>query len=709
MKEEHLVRIFKFTLIIFSIWALLAHPVCSEDGKNIYELDEVVVTAPREDIPEYVQDVIPEEEISRPTTGGSVLDTLRNEAGIQFMRTSLVNSENNKLRMRGFDETRLKVLIDGVPMQRDGSYGGGGPVHWSTLSTEDIKRIEIHRGAGPAKFGNTFGGVINIITKKPSDKPETAISTVYGSLDTWDTKLSHSAKIGYFKWSLAASHFETDGYLRNNYMNRNNISGELALELPSGFEIGLGMDYSDMETGMAVYNREDSPFYDDDYPDADEQTLGGPGTRMINGALTWGEESCAEDQNKRFRAYLSKFFENGSANLSYQLWSQEKTEYYYDAADKSKKIYERETEVEDNNWSVQGDFEYNLNKHKIGLGGEFRRYGWGDQTVPYIDTEYFSPSINFFYYVKQGFKGQPDNKTYTALYAQDMWQFHPKWDLEFGVRQEWFGADKVDPAAFGYEWEADEAELDESNLDPRLALTCRPWAGGSLMARFGVVHRYPTSPEHFWWYLNKGSGFFNTELNVEKAKQYELAFGQSLSDTFDIAIRGYYYDIEDYISDTFVSGTGNVVYNIEEVEVKGAEAEVSVWFPRNFRLWANFTWQDGDKDGDPWDIGNRLSNELPDFPDTMFNIGMDYHGERIRANLSLNYVSSREHYDGQELIELDDYTLLNFSASYRLWQTKARRLEILLSGENLLDQDYEEKRGYPMPGATIMGGVRAVF
>ncbi len=698
-------------VVLVGVLALQALPTFSgEIQKKNYEMDEVLVTASREKIPKYVQNVIEEQEVARPTSGGSVLDVLNNEAGIQFRRSATGNSGGGRVRLRGFDETRLKILVDGVPVRQDGSYGGGS-VPWSTLSTENIERIEIHRGAGPAKFGDTLGGIINIIRKKPADKAETLLSSTYGTFDTWDTKLSHSAGVGPLKWSLGAGHFATEGYLRNNDMDRNTVSTEVSLDLPAKFKVALGLDYSDMETGMGVYNRPDSPFYDPSSPSADELTLGGPGTRMAKGALTWGDGSYADDQNSRFSASLSKVFEKGSAELGYQLWNREKTEYFYDAADSSKKIYERNTEIEDNNWSVQGDLSYSLNRHEIGIGGEFRKYGWGDQSVPYIDTSCFSKSINFFSYIKEGFEGAPDNKTYAALYAQDLWQrqITSAWDLELGLRQEWFQADRIDPAAFGFQWETEEAEVDESNLDPRLALTWRGWKGGSLTGRFGIVHRYPTSPEHFWWYLNKGSGFFNTELGVEAAKQYELAFSQSLNDIFHFGIRGYFYDIDDYIGSTFVPGTGSVIYNIDSVEVQGLEAECSVQLPRNFRLWANLTLQSGDKEGDPWNPENRLGNELPDFPDTMLNTGIAYQGKRLRGDLSLNYVGAREHYSGKEAVELDDYMLVNLSASYRIWEDKTRRLEFLLAGENLLDTDFEEKEGYPMPGAIIMGGVRTVF
>ncbi len=679
-----------------------------DNPEKEYQLEQITVTAKKEESPAYEKSVIPEEEVSRPSVGGSVVDALKNQAGVQLRRTSPIIPENNKLRLRGFDETRLRIEIDGVPIQGDGSYGGIS-VHWSTLSTEQVEQIEIQRGAVSAKYGNTLGGVVNIITKEPSDQPKTSVSSVYGSLDTWDSKISHSAKAGPFKWFLTGSHFETDGYLRNNYSDRNNISIQLGADLPLSVEIGAGFDYSEMETGMAVYNQPDSPFYDSGEPDADAGIIGGPGTRMRNGDLTWGDNSYADDENSTFKTFISKKFDTGSAKISYRLWNQERTEYFFDAANPGKKIYERTTKIEDNNWLLKADGQFTVKDHLLELGGELKQYGWGDQTVGYIDTAYFQQSINYFYYVKEGFKGQPDNKKYAAVYTQDTWRFHSDWELEIGLRQEWYSADEVDPEAFGFSWAAEEAEVDERHLDPRTALTWRPWEGGSATARFGIAHRYPTSPEHFWWYLNKGSDFFNAELHPEKALQYELGFEQSLTSVARAAVRGYYYDIENYISSTFVPGTGSVVYNIKEVKIKGLEIELSADLRKDLRAWTNFTWQDGDKSGDPWDVDNRLSNELPDFPETMFNTGLDYRLTRFQAKLSLNYISEREHFDGQDRINLDSYTLLNLFASYRFWENSWSKWELLLSVDNILDKDYEEEKGYPMPGIAALGGLKATF
>jgi outer membrane receptor protein involved in Fe transport len=684
--------------------------LAEEGGQDSFQLEDVVVSAP-EEAPEYVQDVITKEKIDTPTVSDSVLNSLKDLAGVQLMRGSIAGSESSKLRLRGFGETRLRILVDGDPLQRDGSYGIG-PVDWSLLSSEDVEQIEVFRGVGPAKFGNTLGGVVNIITKKPTEERETSVSSVYGSLDTWDSKISHRWKMGPVGWDLGASHYETDGYLRNNFFERENFSGKVVVDLPLEFELGVGIRYSDTENGMPVYNMSDSPYYDSDDPDAIERELIGPSisSRLKDGVYGWGDGSVVDGESAFYNVNLSKKFESGRVRLSYLLWNEETTEVYYDADDSNKKIYERKTKAEDGNWQLLGDAEYELGLHKIGVGGEFREYGWGDQDVLYIDENAFTAAIRYLPYYKDGFKGQPRRLSLFSLYAQDVWRIHPKVDLELGLREEIFKARKIDPDAFGYSHETDVTSMEEQHLDPRFAATVRPWKGGSIQGRLGVVHRYPTSPEYFWWYLNKSTQFFNEDLEIEEAFQYELALEQSLFGFMTGVIRGYYYEVDDYISSTTVQGVGQVVYNIDDVTIKGVELGLRADLSHGFGAWANLTLQEADKDGDPWDAGNALTAELPDLPEEMFNFGIDYrYKDAVTARLSINHVASREHITDNEIVELDPYTLVNLSASYRFPRAWWGRWEVLFAVENMLDEDYEEEEGYPMPGATVIGGLRVSF
>lgn len=683
------------------------------DNQRAQKLEEVQVTAtfPGSADEAMGQSMVPNEELERPMISGTVLEPLSQQSGLQVMGASTLGGKQAEVRLRGFDEWRYRVMLDGMPVQRDGSYGRGA-MDWSLIAPEDIDSINIYRGSLPAKYGNSPGGLIEIVSQRPSGESKSQVSAQYGSLGTWSVSAANRWKAGPVGWALAARQYETDGYLRNNHADNFNFNGNLTFDLPWQMQAGVGLLYSKGTTGMPVYNRKDSPYYDSGKPDADQQELGGPGisSRLKQGVYAWGDDSEIKDTSSFLNAFVMKKFEGGHARLRGMLWNEETTESYYDAADSGKKIYERDTTPEDNNWQILGDVVYTLGAHTLEVGGETRTYGWGDQSVPYIDKSYFTGAISYFTFVSEGFEGQPNCLHYSALYVQDTWKPLNLLDVEFGLRGEWFDADEIDPAAFGFPATAAPTSMSESNLDPRLGVRLRPWEGGELGLRVGITHRYPNSPEYFWWYLNRGSGFFNTDLSPERAVQYELGFEQKFAQRASLAVRGYYYDISDYISSTTVSGVGTVVYNIDEVKIYGGELEGVLALPWNFSLWANLTLQKADKSGDPWDVDNQASNQLSNFPEVMANLGLDYHwGELFKAGLSMNYVGPRDYMDGTEATELGSYVLVNCYASYRFLNTSWGNWEALFSAANLLDQDYELEAGYPMPGLTVMGGLRFLF
>ncbi|WDP91946.1 MAG: TonB-dependent receptor [Desulfobacter sp.] len=678
--------------------------------ENVTELEPMVVSdkADRTDPEALVVDI---KKIQTPLPSGNILDTMASEAGVQIRRTSQSGTGSGALRVRGFDETRLSVRQNGIPLNRDGSYGNGA-VDWGAFSAESLESVEIFKGACPAKYGNTLGGVVNLKTRQPDTTPVTQVSLTAGSLDTLNAGVAHAWKKGNWGWSVSAGHYETDGYLRNNFMDRDRGTARISLDLPGEWEAGTAVDFSRTENGNPVYNRTDSAYYDPNSPLADEKELRGPGisSRLINGAQAWGEGSFTEDKSCDLTAWVARNTQAGSFRIEGRLWNQESVETYYDAADRNKKIYERETDAEDNNWLLSAAFSRRLGDHLLELGGETSSHGWGEQRVKYIDTAYFNGSINFFRFIRDGFLGQEDIMAYHALYVQDTWQVMDRISLELGLRQEWFRADSINPDAFGFTWATGVSDLSETHTDPRLALTFTPWEKTRITARFGIAHRYPTSPEYFWWYLNNATNYFNTDFNSERALQYELGLDQTFDNDLTLFVRGYYYDIKDYISSVSVPGVGSVFYNIDTVEIKGLEAGFSFPLPLHLTLWANATWQEGDKSGDPWDAGNAMSRQLADLPEIMVNAGLTLDdGGPFSARLWINHVDEREHYSGSTLTTLSAYTLVNLSAQYRIYQSKTTTADLVAAAENILDEDYQEKQGYPMAGATVLAGVRFSF
>ena len=97
----------------------------------------------------------------------TIAQTLDNVSGIS-MNTTGARSET-KLSIRGFNANRIGVFIDGIPVYvpYDGNFDYG------RFLTNDIAQIDISKGYSSIAYGaNTMGGVINIISKKPSKELE---------------------------------------------------------------------------------------------------------------------------------------------------------------------------------------------------------------------------------------------------------------------------------------------------------------------------------------------------------------------------------------------------------------------------------------------------------------------------------------------------------------------------------------------------------
>jgi len=67
--------------------------------------------------------------------------------------------------IQGFGENSVLVMIDGTPVSQNSAFG----FDLSQISTENIEKVEVIKGGASALYGSqAIGGVINIITKKPT-------------------------------------------------------------------------------------------------------------------------------------------------------------------------------------------------------------------------------------------------------------------------------------------------------------------------------------------------------------------------------------------------------------------------------------------------------------------------------------------------------------------------------------------------------------
>lgn len=109
-----------------------------------------------------------------------------------FIRSQGARYED-RLSIRGA-APRL-VLLDGIPIAREGYSGQGGGAGGEetgfagrilyTLPADIIERIDVIRSTGTIVYGPTaaVGAIINIVTKEPKEGDRTKVSTSYGSYD----------------------------------------------------------------------------------------------------------------------------------------------------------------------------------------------------------------------------------------------------------------------------------------------------------------------------------------------------------------------------------------------------------------------------------------------------------------------------------------------------------------------------------------------
>lgn len=130
----------------------------------------------------------------------------------------------NYISIRGFDQRRIAVAVNGVPQNDPEDHN----VYW--LDFADIlgntELLQVQRGSGKSTNGYpAIGGTVNIVTKSFSDKPEFSFGYSNGSYNTRKIELEYSSGLIDNKYSLTSrfSNTKSDGYRDNSWTNLSSI------------------------------------------------------------------------------------------------------------------------------------------------------------------------------------------------------------------------------------------------------------------------------------------------------------------------------------------------------------------------------------------------------------------------------------------------------------------------------------------------------
>lgn len=137
-------------------------------------------------------------------------DALDLVSGVTVRRTGSIGTPA-AVSLRGLGVRNTLVLLDGVeigdPSRAQVTYEFG------TIPVEDIDRIEVLRGPQSTLYGaDAAGGVINIVTRRPTKPFEGYVASEVGTWGTAQGSAGVRGAIGRFTYGASAFGFRTDGF-----------------------------------------------------------------------------------------------------------------------------------------------------------------------------------------------------------------------------------------------------------------------------------------------------------------------------------------------------------------------------------------------------------------------------------------------------------------------------------------------------------------
>lgn len=175
--------------------------------------------------------VITDEDIKQ--SGATDLPTvLRRIPGIEVMQ---MTGADFNVSARGDNQpnaNKMLVMVDGRSIYIDSQ----GTVFWKAIpvTLPEIKRIEVMKGPGSAAYGfNAFDGVINIITKAPSEMKGTTLQFGGGSYGTITSAAIQAGTVDKLGYRLSVGHDQNQEWRNRDALafrsNKINVHTEYAL------------------------------------------------------------------------------------------------------------------------------------------------------------------------------------------------------------------------------------------------------------------------------------------------------------------------------------------------------------------------------------------------------------------------------------------------------------------------------------------------
>ncbi|MDA9882939.1 TonB-dependent receptor [Flavobacteriaceae bacterium] len=182
---------------------------------NIFSLEEVTVNALRAQKDTPVPFInISKKDLEKVNLAQDLPTLLKNAPSVLTTSDSGSGIGYSSIRVRGSDQSRVNVTINGIPYNDSESMS----VYWVNLPdfASSIESIQIQRGVGTSTNGSAaFGGSINILTNAASENASFEINNSLGSFNTVKNSVGFSTGFINDKFELSGrlSRIKSSGYI----------------------------------------------------------------------------------------------------------------------------------------------------------------------------------------------------------------------------------------------------------------------------------------------------------------------------------------------------------------------------------------------------------------------------------------------------------------------------------------------------------------
>ncbi|MCM1151869.1 MAG: TonB-dependent receptor [Alistipes sp.] len=224
---------------------------------------------------------------------------------------------------------------------------------------------------------------------------------------------------------------------------------------------------------------------------------------------------------------------------------------------------------------------------------------------------------------------------------------------------------------------------------PQAGLSFLPTNDAELKISAAKGFRYPTIREMYMFPPQ------NPDLKPERLWNYEIAWSQRLAGgRVSYGINLFYIDGRNLILRIPVDGRPKNV-NTGRVKNAGVEAQIGWRISPAWSLDANYSYL-------------HMKYPVLASPEHKLYAGAAFAQGRWNVSTGVQYVEglyTEVKVNGSGTEKQENFVLWNLRGSFRV----SKLLDLFVRGENLLAQRYEINAGYPMPKATVLGGIDLHF